>query len=138
MAGSSRVSLSNMGLVGIPAEILIESVRYGFGTQTYEERRVILHKIYSHLRAYLPVFYDKDNKREEYNQKIAPLLDSVAGNIAIAREQYKPTFETIRACDPEEKEFQQTLDTIYEQLDEIKAVSKVVDKEKPDNMEMVF
>lgn len=127
-----------MGLVGIPAQILIESVRYGFGSQTYEEKRVVQHKIYSHLRAYLPVLYDKENKREDYNQKIAPLLTIVADNIKIAREQYKPTFETIKACDPEEKEFQQTLDTIFEQLDEIIAISKVIDKEKPENMEMLF
>jgi hypothetical protein len=126
-----------MGLVGIPAEILIESIRYGFGTQTYEERRVILHKIYSHLRAYLPISYDKDNKREEYNQKLAPLLEIVAKNINIAREQYKSSFEG-GSCDPDEKEFQGTLDTIYEQLDEIKAISKVVDREKPENMEMIF
>jgi hypothetical protein len=130
--------MAGMGYVGIPALIFIESNNYGRGTQTYEEKRVILHKIYSYLRAYLPEFYDKDSKRIDYNEKVAPLLDNVSEDIRLARDQYKPTFESIKACDPEEKEFQQTMDTIFEKLFEIIAVSKVIDKEKMDNVEMIF
>lgn len=130
--------MAGMGYVGIPALIFIESNNYGRGTQTYEEKRVILHKLYSYLRAYLPEFYDKESKRIDYNEKVAPLLDNVSEDIRLARDQYKPTFETIRACDPEEKEFQQTMDSIFEKLFEIIAVSKVIDKEKMDNVEMIF
>jgi hypothetical protein len=130
--------MAGMGYVGIPALIFIESNNYGRGTQTYEEKRVILHKIYSYLRAYLPEFYDKDSKRADYNEKVAPLLDAVACDILLARDQYKPTFETVKACDPEEKDFQQTMDSIFEKLFEIIAISKVIDKEKMENVEMVF
>ena len=130
--------MAGMGYIGIPALIFIESNNYGRGTQTYEEKRVILHKIYSYLRAYLPEFYDKESKRIDYNEKVAPLLDNVSEDIRLARDQYKPTFESIKACDPEEKEFQQTMDTIFEKLFEIIAVSKVIDKEKMDNVEVMF
>lgn len=131
-------TMAGMGYVGIPALIFIESNNYGRGTQTYEEKRVILHKIYSYLRAYLPESYDKESKRADYNEKVAPLLDNVSEDIKLAREQYKPTFESVKACDPEEKEFQQTMDTIFEKLFEIIAVSKVIDKEKMDNVEVFF
>lgn len=134
----SRTSVSGMGYVGIPALIFLESNNYGRGTQTYEEKRVILHKIYAYLRGYLPEFYDKDSKRADYNEKIAPLLDTVAGLIRTAREQYKPTFETIKACDPDEKDFQETMDIIFERLYEIIAISKVIDKEKMESVEVMF
>jgi hypothetical protein len=134
----ARTSLAGMGYVGPAAHIFIEIINYGRGTQTYEERRVILHKIYSYLRGYLPEFYDKDSKREDYNIKIAPLLNVVAEDIKTARVQYKPTFETIKACDPDEKDFQETMDIIFERLYEIIAISKVIDKEKMDNVEMIF
>jgi hypothetical protein len=129
--------MAGMGYVGIPAHIFIESLNYGRGTQTYEEKRLILHKIYSYLRAYLPVLYDKDNKREDYNENLAPLLDEVSEDIKLAREQYKASFEG-GTCDPDEKVFQGTMDAIFEKEAVIIAVSKVIDKEKMDNMEVIF
>ena len=131
-------SISGMGYIGIPAQIFLESLNYGRGTQTYEEKRIILHKLYAWLRGYLPEFYDRDSKREIYNEKIAPLLDKVSEDIKLARDQYKPTFETIKACDPEEKDFQETMDTIFEEISEIIAISKIIDKEKLENVEMGF
>jgi hypothetical protein len=133
-----RGSIAGMGYVGIPALIFLELNIYGRGAQTYEEKRVILHKIYSYLRGYLPEAYDKDSKREEYNEKVAPLLDHAADLILTAREQYKPTFEGSRSCDPDEKQFQLTMDSIFEKILEIIAISKVIDKEKMENLEMVF
>lgn len=90
------------------------------------------------MRGYLPEFYDKESKRAEYNNKIAPLLDIVSEEIKIAREQYKPTFETLESCDPDEKIFQETMDGIFEKLSEISGISKVIDKEKMDNVEVMF
>jgi hypothetical protein len=129
--------MAGMGYVGIQAHIFVESLNYGRGTQTYEEKRVLLHKIYAWLRAYLPVLYDKDSKREEYNISVAPLLDEVSEDIKLAREQYKASFEG-GTCDPDEKVFQGTMDAIFEKLSVIIAVSKVIDKEKMDNVEMIF
>lgn len=137
MAGYSR-NVSAKGYVGIPALVFIDILNYGRGTQTYEEKRVILHKIYSYLRGYLPVIYNKDNKIQEYNEKISPLLNEVAEQIDIARIKYKPSFEGIRTNDPDEKEFQVVMDGIFERLLEIAAISKVVDKEKLEGEEVIF
>ena len=133
-----RGSIAGMGYVGIPALIFLELNNYGRGSQSYEEKRVILHKIYSYLRGYLPEAYDKDSRREEYNTKVAPQLDIAAILILTAREQYKPTFEGSISCDPDEKLFQLTMDSIFEKILEIVAISKVIDKEKMENLEMVF
>lgn len=135
---AARGSIAGMGYVGIPALIFIESNNYGRGTQSYEEKRVILHKIYSYLRAYLPEMYNKEGKREEYNNGVSVALDEAAFLIGLARDQYKATFEGSRSCDPEEKDFQKTMDSIFEKLYEIIAISKIIDKEKMDNLEMIF
>jgi hypothetical protein len=123
---------------GIPGLIFRATDRYGLGTQTYEEKRVLLHKIYSYLRGYLPVLYNKDNKIEIYNAEIAPLLDDVSEEIKKAREAYKPTFEGQKTCDPDEKIFQTIMDGIFEMLMEIISISKVIDKEKMETEEVVF
>jgi predicted AlkP superfamily phosphohydrolase/phosphomutase len=136
MAAYNR-STSAKGYVGIPALIFIEFTHYGRGTQTYEEKRVILHKIYAYMRGYLPVSYNKDDKIIVYNDEIAPLLKEVSEEIRKAREAYKSTFEN-KSCDPDEKIFQTIMDGIFERLVEISGVSKVIDKEKMETEEVIF
>jgi len=129
---------SGMGYTGYPARIFFEMTNYGKGTQTYEEKRVILHKWYSHLRAYIPETLKSNDDIDEYNLTIAPLLDDVAEHIRMARQLYKPTFESLETCDPDEKDFQEVMDGIIERLDVITAKSKVIDKQKPQDEEMIF
>lgn len=131
-------SVAGMGYVGIPALLFLESLNYGRGTQTYEEKRICLHKQYAQLRAILPEQYDKETKCRDYNERIHPVLLETAVLIKLARDQYKPTFEGMRSCDPDEKEFQETMDTIVEKLYEIMAISKIIDKEKLENQEVIF
>jgi hypothetical protein len=133
----TRNSIAGMGYVGIPALIFIELNNYGRGTQSYEEKRVIQHKLFSYLQAYLHESYS-DKKAEEYNQKLDPLFGEVAGLISQARDEYKPTFEGIGTCDPDEKKFQETMDAIFEKLTDIISISHVIDKQKPGDEEMVF
>ena len=132
MATYNRAA-SGMGYTGYPARIFFEMTNYGKGTQTYEEKRIILHKWYSHLRAYIPETLKSNDDIENYNNNLSPLLDEVAEHINLARELYKPTFETIDMCDPDEKEFQGVMDGIVERLDVITAKSKAIDKVKPDD-----
>ena len=94
MASYNRAA-SGMGYTGYQARIFFEMTNYGKGTQTYEEKRVILHKWYSHLRAYIPETLKNNDEIENYNKNIAPLLDEVAEHILLARDLYKPTFESI-------------------------------------------
>lgn len=127
-----------MGYTGYPARIFFEMTNYGKGTQTYEEKRLILHKWYSHLSAYLQEQLKTNEQIEDYNQNIAPLLDEVAEHIKLARRLYKPTFETIDMCDPDEKDFQEVMDGIVERLDVITAKARVIDKVKPEGEDVIF
>lgn len=137
MASYNRAS-SGMGYTGYPARIFFEMTNYGKGTQTYEEKRLILHKWYSHLSAYLQEQLKTNEQIEDYNQNIAPLLDEVAEHIKLARRLYKPTFETIDMCDPDEKDFQEVMDGIVERLDVITAKARVIDKVKPEGEDVIF
>lgn len=136
MASRSR-TLSGMGYVGYPARIFLEMSMYGT-EDTYEANRIHLHKWYSHLRAYLPEMYDKEYKREIYNTQIAPLLDEASDQMKIARGMYRSTFEGVQTWTEDEKNFQEALDGIFERLDVITAKTKVIDKEKLEDVEVIF
>jgi hypothetical protein len=129
-----RNSIAGMGYVGIPALIFIELNNYGKGTQTYEEKRIILHKIFCYNQSYLREFY-AEKKAEEYNIKLDPLFTEAADLISRAREEYKPTFEGLGKCDPDEKKFQELMDATFEKLSEIVAMSHVIDKQSPSGQE---
>lgn len=129
---------SGMGYTGFPALLFIEMNQYGAKEETYEEMRRRQHKIYSYLRAYLPEIYDKESKRPEYNEDIAPLLDEAALKIEESRILYKPQFEGVHTWTDEEMDFQIALDGVFEHLCMIAAKTKVIDKQKMgDEMEMV-
>ncbi len=129
-----RNSIAGMGYVGIPALIFIELNNYGRGTQTYEEKRIILHKLFCYSQSYLRESY-VEKKAEDYNQKLDPLFVETADLISQAREEYKPTFEGLGKCDPDEKKFQELMDATFEKLSEIVAMSHVIDKQSPSGQE---
>ena len=129
-----RNSIAGMGYVGIPALIFIELNNYGRGTQTYEEKRIILHKLFCYNQSYLRESY-MEKKAEDYNQKLDPLFVETADLISQAREEYKPTFEGLGKCDPDEKKFQELMDATFEKLSEIVAMSHVIDKQSPSGQE---
>lgn len=120
--------ISGMGYTGFPALLFIEINQYGAKEETYEEMRMRQHKIYSYLRAFLPEFYD--NKRADYNENIAPLLNEASERIREIRELYKPTFEGVHTWTDEEMDFQQALDGSFEHLCTIAAKTNVIDKQK--------
>ena len=134
MAAHNR---SALGYFGYPAQVFYEKINYGKGTQTYEEKRVILHKWYSDLRAWIPEQLKTDEEITFYNKEISPILDEVAEHIRMARQLYKPTFED-KSCDPDEKDFQQVLDGIVERLDVITAKAKVIDRVRQEGEDVVF
>ena len=120
-----------MGLKGHRASIFFEMNNFGNGTQTYIQRLTILDKWYSHLRAYLPLVFEKHI--DEYNDKFVNALIKVDGDLTRAWELYKPTFESIESFDPDEKEFSLFMRLVYIELDEITAESKVVNSEQLDD-----
>lgn len=140
MEGQTRIG--KIGLVGYPGYIFLQKIRYGYGHQRYDEKRTILHNWYSALRSYLPVIYRADdksdlykNKKEEYNTLLQPMLEDVAKEIKAAREKYRSTFENPEMYDPEEQVFETILEGIQERLDDITAITHIIDKTRSDDDE---
>jgi predicted nuclease with TOPRIM domain len=129
--------LAGMGYTGIAALIFIEMMEYGKKQETYEEMRRSQHKLYAFLRAHLPEVYNKESKYEDYNENIAPLLDEAAYKIEETRQLYKSQFEGLRSWTEEEAIFQVSLDGSFEHLCMIAAKSKILDKIKMDDTEMI-
>lgn len=127
MATHNRAA-SGMGYTGYSAQIFYEMVNYGKGTQTHIEKLTILDKWFSHLRAHLPVFMEKD--LENYEKHFFPPLCAVDQKLKIAWEIYSPTMEGMNSCNPDEKEFILFMRGIFIDLDEITANSKIIDKEQ--------
>ncbi len=138
MEGTTRIG--RIGLAGYPGYIFLQKIRYGYGAQRYDEKRTILHNWYSALRAYLPVLYNADdtserykNKKEEYVEKLLPMLHDVGEEIRAARKAYKSTFENRDIYDPAESAFEELLEGIQERLDDITAITGIIDKGRMDD-----
>lgn len=67
-------------------------------------------------------------KKVEYTSIIKPLLSDAAKEIAIARKLYKSTFEDPTKYDPLESDFEEVLEGIQERLDDITAITHIIDK----------
>lgn len=141
MEGSTRIG--RIGLAGYPGYIFLQKIRYGYGPQRYDEKRTILHNWYSALRAHLPVIYriydDGESyrkKKEDYTKIIKPLTDAVAVCLEKARATYLPRFEIQEQYDPLEQEYERLLQDIQERLDDITAISGIIDKAKVDEGEV--
>ncbi len=128
-------TVAGMGYVGYPARVFFEMTNYGRGTQRHIEKMVILEKWYSHLRAYLPVVYEK--KQDEYIEKIHPKICEVAGEIERMNEMYDPTFEDLMTCNPSEKTFCYAMRGVFERLDQITALTKIIDKQGLNDEELL-
>lgn len=131
--------IGKLGLAGYPGYIFLQKIRYGYGEQRFGEKRAILHNWYSALRAYLQEYYhvrDKEDHYEklkkEYDEVIFPKLRAVAGKIQKARESYDVTFEDPVTRNPQEANYEILLEGILEDLDEITAISGIIDRIRPD------
>lgn len=127
MVAASRAA-AGMGYIGYPAQIFYEKVNFNRGPQLHIERLFILDKWYSNLRAYLPVYYAEKKDPDTYESAILPKLAHVDEELLEAWQNYKATFEGEHSFDPDEHRFTMQLRTILLDLDEITAISKVIDK----------
>lgn len=117
-----------MGYIGFPAQIFYEKINFNRGPQLHIERLFILDKWYSNLRAYLPIYFTANKNEEEYQKEILPRLLHVDDEMLCAWDSYRSTFEGEHSFDPQELHFVKQLRTILLDLDEITAISKVIDK----------
>jgi len=137
MANYAEGRIGKLGMAGYPGYIFLQKIRYGYGVQRFAEKRAILHNWYSALRSYLRECYhvrDKEGlytqKKEEYAEIILPKINAVAIKIQNARNQYSVTFENVDTRDPKEADYEILLEGILEDLDEITAISGIIDKQQ--------
>lgn len=134
MAAGSKLSAGD--LVGYPRHIFY--MKMYFNDCIYHiQRWWVLFQWYSDLRGKLPVIYEK--KVEIYNTEILPKLETIRDRLDDTISSYKPTFEGEHSFDPDELAFTMKLSRIVVDLDEVTAISRIIDKEKPDaGEEMTF
>jgi hypothetical protein len=140
MANYAEGRIGKLGMAGYPGYIFLQKIRYGYGQQRFAEKRAILHNWYSALRAYLREYYHVraaeglyKNEKEEYALTIAPLINAVAEKIEASRKRYSVNFENPDTRDPLEAEYEILLEGILEDLDEITAISGIIDKARIDD-----
>jgi hypothetical protein len=137
LVAASRAA-AGMGYIGYPAQIFYEKINFNRGPQLHIERLFILDKWYSNLRAYLPILYVANKDAEGYQADIFPKIEHVDKELHEAWDSYKSTFEGEQSFDPQELAFVKQLRTILIDLDEITAISKVIDKQKmTDDMDVI-
>lgn len=129
-----RRTAAGLGYKGIPALVFIALNNYGVGTQSHEEKLLILNKLYAFLRGYLPVAFDAD----EFNTKFSGNLKEANEMLMDAIDEYEPSFEGLKQNNPDEKEFVKHMLSIYILLVEIVTTSKIIDDQKPESEEVNF
>jgi len=127
-----------MGYIGYPAQIFYEKINFNRGPQLHIERLFILDKWYSNLSAYLPIYYEENKKADWYNTELFPKVEAAGKHIDATWDLYKASYEDQYTCDPDEISFIKNLRVILRELDEITAISKVIDKQKmTDDMDVI-
>jgi hypothetical protein len=133
MVAASRAA-AGMGYTGFEAHIFYMKVFFN-RAETHLERLWILEEWYSDLRAKLPLLYEKTP--EDYSRNILPKMEKLDILVDTAWEDYRAYFEQ-DTFDPGELAFVRELKTILRELDEITAISKIIDKQKmSDDMDVI-
>lgn len=126
MVAASRAA-AGMGYVGYPAHIFYCKVFFD-RQESHFKRMWTLEQWYSDLRGYLPLIFEKDSKT--YKEIIFPKLLELDQKIDAAWEEYEQRFDSEATWDPAELVFNRSVKTILRDLDEVTAISKVIDKQK--------
>jgi hypothetical protein len=133
MVAASRAA-AGMGYTGFEAHIFYMKVFFN-RAETHLERLWILEEWYSDLRAKLPLLYEKTP--DDYTRDILPRMEKLDILVDTAWEDYRAYFEQ-DTFDPGELAFVRELKTILRELDEITAISKIIDKQKmSDDMDVI-
>jgi hypothetical protein len=133
MVAASRAA-AGMGYTGFEAHIFYMKVFFN-RAESHLERLWILEEWYSDLRAKLPLLYEKTP--EDYTRDILPKMEKLDLLVDTAWEDYRAYFEQ-DTFDPGELAFVRELKTILRELDEITAISKIIDKQKmSDDMDVI-
>ena len=105
---------------------------FGQGGQSHLARITCLDKWYSHLRSHLPIRMEKEID-DLYNPVISPLILKADELLIDAWQSYNADFEGLKSFGPNERKFILKLRNVFLLLDQITAISKVIDKQKMDD-----
>ena len=130
---ATRRSAVGMGYTGYPAHIFYMKIYFN-QAQKHIDRLWILDEWFSDLRSYLPIFMESNT--EKYEKDIKPLMGKADEELIQAWKFYQGHFEG-QSFEGPELIFVRQLRTILLDLDEITAISKVIDKQKMDDQEMI-
>ena len=129
---------NNPGYTGYPALFFLGTLHDGRGDQKLSQRMISLEKRYSYLRAYLPVYYERNEKlRLEYSEKISPLLSDLMREVDAMGDQYNSVYEG-ESGSGLKKDFLKVMRGVRERIDQLAALTGIVDKIATDDEEMMF
>lgn len=114
-------------LTGYPALVFLELRDWGKHDPGHMDRLVGIQKIYSHLRAKVPLLVTKEN---DDSAKIQKLLDDIDEGIKDAVTTYDPIFEDENTYPKGEVTFVAALFSLYAKLDEVVALSHLIDNQR--------
>jgi len=98
--------------------------------ESHFKRLWTLEQWYSDLRGYLPLFMEKE--QEKYTAVIYPKLVKLDAEIDAAWDEYEQRFDDEGTWNPAELVFNKRVKMILRDLDEITALTKVIDKQTID------
>lgn len=133
MVAASRAA-AGMGYTSYPAHIFYMKLFFD-RQETHFKRMWTLEQWYSDLRGHLPVYYEK--KPEDY-QTLYPKIQTIDERINAAWEHYEQRFDNAATWDPDELKFNRRVVTVMRDLDEVTALSRLLDKQKmPEDMDVI-
>jgi hypothetical protein len=134
MVAASRAA-AGMGYTGYPAHIFY--MKAFFERQdTHFKRMWTLEQWYSDLRGYLPVLFEKTSPI--YEETIFPKLETFDERINKTWNLYEQRYDDPSTWNPEELSFNRRVVGCLRDLDEITAISRVINKEKIEGYEVLF
>ena len=83
-----------------------------------------------------PDYENSNPKQKEFWDKILPRLNNVEKEINAMHDLYDATYEDPDTCNPEEKNFILAMRGVFERLDKITAITKIIEGIEPDKSEV--
>ena len=125
MAQKGR-SIAGMGYTGYPALIYFGLLNYGFGGRSHYENMTLLKKTWSFCETYIDAIKEEKEK-EFFPLNLDEKISDCFTEIKLTHELYRPDFESLGTCSPEEKQFISACDDVFYRLNRIIAPTKIID-----------
>ena len=122
---------SNIPYLGFPGLTYNELIAFGTRGMGNLEEMKRLEKIYAFTKAFLVVREDKENGKE-----IEEKLKDIAERLKDLTDLYQPTFEGEASFSELEKSFVTACWGIFEELTQVIALAKMIEKIRPEKLDV--